>query len=94
MIKQKTVRFHFNRTQEVRALEKLEKYKEYGFDTSQQMLIAAIIKYQSKEEQTTINVDELAGRIVERLEGKIQVRNQPEEEIDNYSKAMEFIDAL
>ncbi len=74
-MKQKTIRFYENVPEDVRALEKLSKYREYGFRSSQEMIIEAINHYDSGNisDSPRVNgqeMEDLANRLIDKLKEK------------------------
>ena len=109
-MKQKTVRFYDDVQADISALQKLDKYKEYGFNSSREMIIAAVnsfTKVRDGNDIGGIGVEEFADLIATRLEKKCFVitakSDEQEEKNDDecnssnevfYSKALSFMENL
>lgn len=103
---QKTLRFYDDSPDDEKALGKLNNYKKYGYTSCRDMIIAAINLIDQRDESSSgnssINVDELAEKIADKLNGKITAvapvgcnENMEEKNNDdNYNKALSFMDSL
>ena len=103
---QKTLRFYDDSTDDEKALGKLNNYKKYGYTSCRDMIIAAINLIDQRDENSSgnssINVDELAEKIADRLNGKITAvasagcdeKMEEKNNDDNYNKALSFMDSL
>ena len=92
---QRTIRFYDQSNADQKALEKLNHYRKYGFDSMRKMMIEAILAYEQREQN--LNPEELAALIARNLQGKVtaaeEVLEKPDAE-DAYDLALEFIDSL
>ncbi|MBE5962734.1 MAG: hypothetical protein E7256_15380 [Lachnospiraceae bacterium] len=103
-MKQKTVRFYEESKADNEAYEKLEHFREYGFNSGRELIIAAINAYSQKEQSSSgidIDIEKLAELISKRI-GKIsnQVLSIEEEPINTIrdteimDKALSFMESL
>ncbi len=102
---QKTIRFYEDCEEDMRALSKLEEYKNYGFSSARHMMIAAINVFLQKGDDilktNNIDIDYLADEIVKRInintasivENSMEY-TETQHNYDNLKKAMDFIDTL
>lgn len=108
-MKQKTVRFYEDAPDDNSALEKLNSYKKYGFNSSREMIIAAINSFSGKNSlpgNGSMDMDELAEMITQKLVQKnFSVKkddtvkeknneNNNESNDDTYQKALSFMETL
>lgn len=109
-MKQKTVRFYDDAPEDVSALQILDEYRKYGFNSAREMVIAAINRYAQGNSSLNIssgNLDELADKIAIRIK-KMNVTISKEDGLmeekgnedgtnhndENYQKAFSFLDTL
>lgn len=100
---QMTVRF-YDSPEDDKALEKLKDYKNYGFSSCRNMIISAINSFErgnsGSSGNDSIDLDELADKIAQRLNGTItpppvvKKVEQKKEKEDKYAKAISFMDSL
>lgn len=103
-MKQKTVRFYSDSKSDLEAYEKLEHFREYGFNSGRELIIAAINAYSQKEQSSSgIDIETLAETIARKLSVSgittISSNNEVETitEIDKsevFDKALSFMESL
>ena len=70
LMKQKTVRFYEESKADMEAYEKLECFREYGFNTARELIIAAVNAYSQRENTSSgmnIDIEKLAELISEKI---------------------------
>ena len=105
---QKTVRFYEESPDDAKALEILNNYRKYGYNNCREMIIASIIAYSQKGQNSSgeIDVEELAERIVNKINLNIttispasgsEIKEDEYESSnneENYNKALSFMESL
>ena len=69
-MKQKTVRFYDDSKSDMEAYEKLECFREYGFNNAREFIIAAVNAYSQRENASSgmnIDIEKLAELISEKI---------------------------
>lgn len=105
LMKQKTVRFYEESKADMEAYEKLECFREYGFNNARELIIAAINAYSQRENVSSgmnIDIERLAELISQKISKTTnQVLNieekEPINEIRNteiMDKALSFMESL
>lgn len=105
LMKQKTVRFYEESKADMEAYEKLECFREYGFNNARELIIAAINAYSQRENVSSgmnIDIERLAELIYQKISKTTnQVLNieekEPINEIRNteiMDKALSFMESL
>lgn len=105
LMKQKTVRFYEESKADMEAYEKLECFREYGFNNARELIIAAINAYSQRENVSSgmnIDIERLAELIFQKISKTTnQVLNieekEPINEIRNteiMDKALSFMESL
>lgn len=105
---QKTVRF-YETPDDNKALEIINNYRQYGFNSCREMIIASIIAYTQKDRSSSgecaIDMEVLVEKIVSRLNSNIttvgitdkseqkEEKNERNNE-ENYNKALSFMESL
>ncbi len=98
----KYIRLYENKDEDMKILEELSKYQEYGFRSEGQMIMEALRRYLSND-ISSVTAEELADLIAERLSGKIILSSDtaaiPSEDPapddnDVYDAALSFLDTL
>lgn len=105
---QKTVRF-YDAPDDSKALEIINNYRQYGFNSCREMIIASIIAYTQKDNSSSgdsvIDIEALAEKIVSRLNLNITTvgitnsseykeENNERSNEENYNKALSFMESL
>ena len=70
LMKQKTVRFYAESKADKEAYEKLECFREYGFNNARELIIAAVNAYSQRENTSSgmnIDIEKLAELISEKI---------------------------
>lgn len=70
LMKQKTVRFYEESKADMEAYEKLECFREYGFNNARELIIAAVNAYSQRENTSSgmnIDIEKLAELISEKI---------------------------
>ena len=70
LMKQKTVRFYEESKADMEAYEKLECFREYGFNNARELIIAAVNAYSQRENTSSgmnIDIEKLAEMISEKI---------------------------
>lgn len=62
----KTIRF-YDDDREKKALALLESHREYGYSCEREMIVDALLKLQSKEQEYVLSADTIADKVVEQL---------------------------
>ena len=104
LMKQKTVRFYEESKADMEAYEKLEHFREYGFNSGRELIIASINAYSQRESTSSgmnIDIEKLAELISEKIGvNPSKVLNIKEEPIDTVrdteimDKALSFMESL
>lgn len=106
LMKQKTVRFYEESKADMEAYEKLECFREYGFNSGRELIIAAINAYSQRENASSgmnIDIDKLADSIVNKMKKEGVVTTTMIEEIEStvnrdntdiLDKALSFMESL
>lgn len=105
LMKQKTIRFYDESKADMEAYEKLESFREYGFNNARELIIAAINAYSQKEETSSgmnMDIDRLADYIVKKMkmEGVASLTSNDKEPAlessnsDVFDKALSFMESL
>ena len=96
LMKQKTVRFYEESKADMEAYEKLEHFREYGFNSGRELIIAAINAYSQRENTSSgmnIDIEKLAELISEKIGvNASKVLNIKEEVPINTIKDTEIMD--
>lgn len=109
-MKQKTVRFYDDASEDVSALQILDECRKYGFNSAREMVIAAVNRYVQGSGTLDISskdLDELADKIASRMkkmnvticrEDGLMEEKEDEDGTDqnneNYQKAFSFLETL
>lgn len=105
-MKQKTLRFYEESKSDMEAYKKLEDFRQYGFNSARELIIAAINTFSQRRisyEPPLIDADELAECIAKKLCAKgfamesqmsINNGNQTENKDEIFEKALNFIEGL
>ncbi len=98
----KYIRLYENKDGDMKILEELSKYQEYGFRSEGQMIMEALRRYLSND-ISSLTAEELADLVAERLSGKIILpsdnatissANPATDDNDVYDAALSFLDTL
>ncbi len=98
----KYIRLYENKDEDMKILEELSKYQEYGFRSEGQMIMEALRRYLSND-ISSLTAEELADLIAERLSRKIMLSSDSEpdpsanpapDDNDVYDAALSFLDTL
>ena len=94
LMKQKTIRFYEESKADMEACEKLECFREYGFNSAREFMIAAVNVYSQKEQVSSgIDIDKLAELISQKIgENTSKVLNIKEELPRNVTENTEIMD--
>ena len=98
-MKQKTVRFYEDISVDMQAYEKLKNYREYGFLTEREMIIASINEYGKDRDMQGIDVDKLANLLISKMSGVVSILPEESQNSSNVDtnildRALNFIDSL
>jgi|GEM_PF-5092366 len=104
---QKTIRFYERSPDDMKALEKLNNCRKFGYTSCREMIIATIKAYSIDTDRYSsledIDMDTLADKIAARLKNeninisanRAEIKEKQNETVeDKYSKALDFIDSL
>ena len=106
LMKQKTVRFYEKSKADMEAYEKLECFREFGFNNARELIIAAVNAYSQKENTSSgmnIDIDRLADCIVTKIKKEGVLTSTIDDEIelvtesaniDIFDKALSFMESL
>lgn len=104
MIKRTTIRFYESSRLDMAAYEKLDRFREYGFNTVREFIIAAVNQYSGDGRCTSappFDPDDLAARIASRLNGVLTVNHvntvdvaSEDDTTEAFDKALSFIESL
>lgn len=104
-MRQKTIRFYEQSREDMAAYEKLGCFREYGFNSARELMIAAINAYSRKEifsSVTDVDIDRLAECIVKKMKNNgttspmcdKEVANVEDSNNDVFDKALSFMERL
>lgn len=103
-MRQKTIRFYEQSREDMAAYEKLGCFREYGFNSARELMIAAINDYSYKgiSSENNIDIDRLAECIVRKMKNNgttfqmcdKEVANVEDSNNDVFDKALSFMESL
>ena len=104
MIKRISVRFYGESKADMAAYDKLNKFREYGFNTAREFIIAAVNQYLGDGRCTDappFDPDDLAERIATRLNGVLMINKEniveaasTDDNTEAFDEALSFIESL